>query len=54
MNVDESTHFRCVITKCIHEINKLGDEYHILFECTDEKVILNRLKYISECLFKEA
>ncbi len=27
--------------------NKLGDEYHILFECTNEKVVLNRLKYVS-------
>ncbi len=23
------------------------DEYHILFECTNEKVVLNRLKYVS-------
>ncbi len=27
--------------------NKLGGEYHILFECTNEKVVLNRLKHIS-------
>ncbi len=27
--------------------NKLGDEYHILFECTNEKVVLNRLNYVS-------
>ncbi len=27
--------------------NKLGDDYHMLFECTDENVALNRLKYIS-------
>ncbi len=27
--------------------NKLGDEFHILFECTNEKVELNRLKYVS-------
>ncbi len=27
--------------------NKLGDEYHILFECTNEKVVLNRLTFVS-------
>ncbi len=27
--------------------NKLGYEYHILFECTNAKVVLNRLKYVS-------
>ncbi len=27
--------------------NKLRDEYHILFECTNEKVVLNRLNYVS-------
>ncbi len=26
--------------------NKLGDEYDRLFECTNEKVVLNRLKYV--------
>ncbi len=26
--------------------NKFGDEYHILFECTNEKVVLNKLKYV--------
>ncbi len=34
--------------------NKLGDEYHILFGCTNEKVVLNRLKYVSFFLFKMA
>ncbi len=27
--------------------NTLGDEYYILFEYTNEKVVLNRLKYVS-------
>ncbi len=34
--------------------NKLGDEYHILFECTNEKVVLNRLKYISNFYLKRS
>ncbi len=34
--------------------NKLVDEYHILFECTNDEVVLNRLKYISIVLFKDA
>ncbi len=34
--------------------SKLGDEYHILFDCTNEKVVLHRLKYVSICLFKKA
>ena len=33
--------------------NKLGDEYHILFECTNEKVVLNRLTYVSTFQFKQ-
>ena len=31
---------------------KLGDEYHILFECSNEKVILNRLQYVSNFYLK--
>ena len=31
---------------------KLGDEYHILFECSNEKVILNRLQYVSKFYLK--
>ena len=34
--------------------DKLGDEYHILFECSNEKVILNRLQYISNFIFEKA
>ncbi len=38
----------------LYNENKLEYECHILFECTNEKAVLNRLKYISNLYFKEA